>query len=326
MNCFRLLALRLRYYSRTIALINLDERLGDILACEPIARHVKHGSPDTLLFWAVGKPYVELLETNPSVDKVITVRCFRETSWLWKVGFFDEIVDLSIPGRGCCVCEVMPKKENPYDTSINLINYRFFGNTLLGTFCRCAGIRVLDETPQLFIPAAAGKKVSLLGLKAPYVVVHCESPERGKNWPIEKWLELITALQPAYFTNVVEVGLKPIVSARKGSYVTDLTGRLSIMETAEVIRRAALFVGIDSGPAHLANSVGTPAVIVTSHHRGLFMPFTGNFGSPHYADILFSNGPISKIDVETILRAIARRLEGVQFSRGHCEDRRTKLF
>lgn len=42
----------------------------------------------------------------------------------------------------------------------------------------------------------------------------------------------------------------------------DLTGTLSILESAEVIRRSSLFIGLDSGPAHLANAVRTPTVLL----------------------------------------------------------------
>lgn len=44
---------------------------------------------------------------------------------------------------------------------------------------------------------------------------------------------------------------------------------LPLREVAELIRRADLFIGTDSGPCHLADAVGTPGVIVYAPHRGL---------------------------------------------------------
>ena len=44
---------------------------------------------------------------------------------------------------------------------------------------------------------------------------------------------------------------------------------LPIREVAEVIRRADLFIGTDSGPAHLADAVGIPGVILYAPRRGL---------------------------------------------------------
>jgi len=44
----------------------------------------------------------------------------------------------------------------------------------------------------------------------------------------------------------------------------DMTGRTSVTQLAALLSRCRLFVGNDSGPAHLASAVGCPAVTVTS--------------------------------------------------------------
>jgi ADP-heptose:LPS heptosyltransferase len=46
------------------------------------------------------------------------------------------------------------------------------------------------------------------------------------------------------------------------SSTVDLTSRLSIGETAALIETSDLYVGNDSGVAHLASAVGTPVVVV----------------------------------------------------------------
>ena len=46
--------------------------------------------------------------------------------------------------------------------------------------------------------------------------------------------------------------------------LADWTGRLSIAELAAVTERAAVFVGADSGPAHLAAAVHAPVVVLFS--------------------------------------------------------------
>jgi ADP-heptose:LPS heptosyltransferase len=47
-------------------------------------------------------------------------------------------------------------------------------------------------------------------------------------------------------------------------HVDNRVGSASLIETAALIERAALFVGCDSGPAHLAAAVGTPVVALFS--------------------------------------------------------------
>jgi ADP-heptose:LPS heptosyltransferase len=47
----------------------------------------------------------------------------------------------------------------------------------------------------------------------------------------------------------------------------NLCGKLSPRESAAVMRRAALFIGHDSGPMHLASAVGTSCVVMFGDHN-----------------------------------------------------------
>jgi ADP-heptose:LPS heptosyltransferase len=51
--------------------------------------------------------------------------------------------------------------------------------------------------------------------------------------------------------------------------VADWTGRTSVAELAALLEQADLVVGTDSGPAHLAAAVGTPAVVLFSGTNSL---------------------------------------------------------
>ena len=42
----------------------------------------------------------------------------------------------------------------------------------------------------------------------------------------------------------------------------NLSNKLSILSTAEVIKRSSIFIGLDSGPSHIANAVGTKGIIL----------------------------------------------------------------
>lgn len=64
--------------------------------------------------------------------------------------------------------------------------------------------------------------------------------------------------------------------------IANLCGRCEPRVSAAVLERAALFVGHDSGPMHLAAAVGTPAVAIFSWHNppGLWFP-----GHPSWKNI-----------------------------------------
>jgi heptosyltransferase-3 len=82
------------------------------------------------------------------------------------------------------------------------------------------------------------------------------------------------------------------------------------MQTAEVIRRAALFIGIDSGPAHLANATGTPGIILLGRHAGFesYTPYSAGYADGTLADLVRCDGPAANIEVESVIARVSKRL------------------
>ncbi len=109
----------------------------------------------------------------------------------------------------------------------------------------------------------------------PLIVCGPGTKMQAKDWGQENWralLERLGGAYPAYGLVMVGAGDDGAAAdfagrAWKGPLV-NLCGRLSPRETAAVIERAAVFLGPDSGPMHLAASVGVPCVIAFSA-RGL---------------------------------------------------------
>jgi len=105
----------------------------------------------------------------------------------------------------------------------------------------------------------------------PRIVVHVGAGTTAKQWPVEHWRELIGWLVVRFEAQVVLVGNKTdriiarhILGPRPRDAVADWTGQLDLVELAAVVEQADLFVGADSGPAHLAAAVGTPVVALFS--------------------------------------------------------------
>jgi ADP-heptose:LPS heptosyltransferase len=114
--------------------------------------------------------------------------------------------------------------------------------------------------------------------RTPFIAIHAGSATtilaQAKRWPSEKYAELIRLMRGELSHEIVllegpdEEGVaEDILSAVSrqspgigipGLYVLKLVGPLS--EAAAVLERAALYVGSDSGLAHLAGAVGTRAV------------------------------------------------------------------
>lgn len=296
---------------RHSVVIALTEHFGDIVAAEPVTRHVRHEHPDARVSWVVGRAYRELIDTNPNVDSTIVVGCVGEWCHLARSGAFAgaRVLDLHVHGRDCPRCH-QTVQQPPGRREIDVTNYYRHGN-LLEIFCRGAGLPPLRDAPRVYVPESARAAVDAHRLPQRYVAIHCASNQDVRDWDAAKWPQLGDLIYRAAGVPVVEVGTRPVVTGiQDPDRYRNLCGSLSLLQTAEVIRRAEVFVGIDSGPAHLANAVGTFGVILLGHYRSYqrYMPYSGRYADGSNAHIIHADGPASSIPVEQVAEVVAGRL------------------
>lgn len=102
---------------------------------------------------------------------------------------------------------------------------------------------------------------------APLLAVHLGAGTRAKRWPARHWAELVARFLDDGW-RVIVVGSTDDADAARALWphrnLRDWTGRLRVTETAALLERADLFLGSDSGPAHLAACAGVPSVILFS--------------------------------------------------------------
>jgi ADP-heptose:LPS heptosyltransferase len=105
------------------------------------------------------------------------------------------------------------------------------------------------------------------GSAAPLLAVHLGAGTAAKRWPIAHWKALSARFLADGWRIVVVGGEDDVEAAEELAPHPDLldwTGQLALTETAALLERADLFIGSDSGPAHLAASAGIPSVILFS--------------------------------------------------------------
>ncbi len=295
--------------------IGLVEHMGDIVAAEPILRQLRHDHPNACIAWCVREPFRELLESNPLLDETLVVSCLTEWIFLRRSGVFDKILDLHIQGRECPICFV-PLRRPEGNQDIVIENYLDFGD-LLEVMVQYTDLVVHDRQPRLEIPPEVRAKVDRFALPANYAVFHCASNELVRNWPIDKWRQLAAELVRSDSVAVVEVGLQAVIASEPGSPCRNMCGNVGLLEMAEVIRRASLFVGVDSGPAHIANAVQTYGVVLMGPYRRFerHVPFSGDYKSGANATILYEPTGLANLSTERVLseidRVLARRRDAL---------------
>ncbi len=104
-----------------------------------------------------------------------------------------------------------------------------------------------------------------------------------KRWPAENFVALGEKIKEDRTANFIILGNEADcqagaqLSSVLGNRAVDLTGRTSILQTAAILKKCTLFVGNDSGPAHLASAVGCPTVTVMYSvvFPGIWEPWNG---------------------------------------------------
>lgn len=104
------------------------------------------------------------------------------------------------------------------------------------------------------------------GADAPLLAVHLGAGTPAKRWPLTHWRVLIRRFLEAGWRVVVvggphESGLQ---LKMEDPMLLDWNGLLSVTQTTALLERADLFLGADSGPAHLAAAAGVPSVVLFS--------------------------------------------------------------
>jgi ADP-heptose:LPS heptosyltransferase len=105
------------------------------------------------------------------------------------------------------------------------------------------------------------------GAPAPLLAVHLGAGAAAKRWPSRHWRALIARFLGDGWRVILIGGPDDVGIAREiesHPSLRDWTGRLLVTETAALLERADLFIGSDSGPAHIAASASAASVILFS--------------------------------------------------------------
>lgn len=307
--------LKHRIGNRSLVVIILSEQMGDIVACEPVAREVRRQHPNDYIIWMVREVYAELVKYNPSLDGHLVEKCPGERVKLLQSGIFDKVYNMHISHRKCKYCSADPVNPTADLIDLTFDNYYHRGD-LLYMFSQAAGLPALTEDPRMYLPETVRQRVQAMNLPAGPIVLHCQSSHIMRDWPVQNWNRLVAWLTTNYPYPIIEVGLLPTVTEQHAGF-RSLCGQLSLLETAEVIRQARLFVGIDSGPAHMANAMHTESIILLGKLFDFvdYLPYSGRFKRGEGITLLNDYGhPCAELPYNWVQEAVKKQLGQPKFA------------
>lgn len=264
--------------------------MGDMLLLLPAIEKIRRRFPNSRIEWVCESRNLAVLRLVGLAENAIPYDTspFRLLAGLWKMRY-DVVIDTEQFHNFSAVLAFLTGsavrigfKINPHRNLLysHLVSYavdeyegKQFMRLLVPLGIEDLAYRLEGILFGIAPPAAPDRapwleKVRGLG---PFVAIAPGSATRYKRWAPDRFAELARSLHDRRGLGVVVVGGK---DAREAARLIEgpaegqsrpflsLAGILSLAETAALIKEARLFVGTDSGLAHLAVAVGVPTVVI----------------------------------------------------------------
>jgi ADP-heptose:LPS heptosyltransferase len=287
-----------------VAVIRLRS-LGDCVLTTPALEILKTARPDLRVAVVVEPRFRAIFEGNPHADAILhpepaAVRAWRPALCL----------NLHGGGRSALLSAASLAR---YRAGFSHFRFRFLYNVripraqqILGeertvhTAEHLAAAMFYLGAPRRGIPRArlyaAGSAAAERGA---YAVLHPAASQPDKTWPAERFVEVAEHLRGALELEPVFIGGPGDDLSRFARYRTVAGAPLE--EVKRLLAGAAVFVGNDSGPAHMAAAFGLPVVVIFgSSDPEIWRPWRTA------AETLRGEPGIGSVTVRQVLDALAR--------------------
>ena len=270
--------------------------LGDVCRSVPVAASLRAAYPSARIDWLVSEGYEDAVRTHPGVSGVVTFprrRLGRElkTGRIWTVaGWLGTLraanYDVCIDAQGLLRSGLMalatgaPTRVGHADA--RELAWMCYTHRRENTGITHTVDRMLDLVRALGIEAIADMRLHPppeereaaardRELREPYAVFAPTSRWAGKQWPEDRFAELMRRLlDTGRVGRVVLVGAasereqipRLLALAEADRRVLDLTGRTTLGQLMAVVERAELLVGNDSAAVHIATGLARPLVAI----------------------------------------------------------------
>ncbi len=269
---------------RSICLLRLSA-IGDVTHVVPVVLALREAWPTTRLTWIIGKLEHKLLAGMPGVEFIVFDKgapgALRKLRAATAGRRFDALLQLQLSFRANRIAwSLRAERRVGYDRrrSKELHGWRLTDRIrhqgdqhvrdALASFLEPLGLP--PAPPRWSIPVAPDDLAFAAEHVDPdrptLVVTPCSSHAR-RNWLPERYAAVIDHASACDWQVIVSAGPSPSertfvddILAETKAPVRDLTGRDTLKKLAGLLGAADLVLAPDTGPAHLANAMGTPVL------------------------------------------------------------------
>ncbi len=102
-------------------------------------------------------------------------------------------------------------------------------------------------------------------------IVFCPSASSNvREWDIKNYIQLIKIINQNHDFDIIVIGSRNAESYGRSledifSNVYNLTGKSTLRQTVEIMKKCNFYIGGDTGPMHIAIAVGLPGIVISCH-------------------------------------------------------------
>lgn len=275
---------------KNLCLLRLSA-IGDVCHAVAMVQHIQKHWPETKITWVIGKIEASLLTDLPNVefiifDKKAGLKGYQALRRQMKGRYFDVLLHMQVALRASLASLCIPAKVKVgFDSNRAIEGQWLFTNKKIAPqkkshvldgfmgFAKALGLpndkpswrMPINDEDALWAGAALNSDKS--------IVVICPAASKAeRNWHSEGYAKVAdnlvalgyevvicggpTALEKTLATEILEKSQQPLAN---------LVGKTSLKQLLAILKIAHFVIAPDTGPAHMAVTVGTPVVGLYAH-------------------------------------------------------------
>ena len=322
-----------------IAIVKLSS-LGDIVHAMVVLQFIKRNLPESVIDWIVENRFRGILENNVHINQIHTVNLnsikknkspkllFTELSKVRKFGQYDVVIDLQGLIKSAIIAKFISSRKivgfDKHSIRERLSSYFYDQKVAIGydqntieryvkLTSEALSIKITKDdiiNKELYLFT----KSKFLIPQAPYITLVIGSTWQSRNYPIEKFLQVVQALKKSCIViwGSEQEKKKAEWISSESDYV-QLMPKLSLEDLKRVISHTSLLIGNDTGPSHISWALNIPSIILfgpTPIERAFQTPINTVLSSSskiNYHKLDKNDFSIKEIEVSDIVK-IAKEL------------------
>ena len=274
---------------RSICILRLSA-IGDVCHAVSAVQAIQRAHPQAKITWVIGKVEAMLLADLPGVELVVFDKkqgkaAFKALKAKFKGQQFDVLLHMQVALRANLVARMIPaKRKIGFDKSRSKELHSLFINDRIAKqesphvlegfqhFARAIGAECGEPSWQMPVTEQHQQQAKALLPEGKVFVISPAASKAERNWLPERYAALADYASDQGFQVVITGGptaleqeLAAAICQHAQSELLNLVGKTDLKTLLCVLQQAQLVLAPDTGPAHMAVTVGTPVIGLYAH-------------------------------------------------------------